>query len=363
MRVLYLLTDAFGRSGGIAQFNRDLLKAVCAHPSVETVVALPRNLDGPVGELPEKLRFDVRAARGKVPFALTLLGWLVKRPAFDLIICTHLNLQPLALLAHWLSRAPSILVLHGVEAWTPPRQLVRRVAVGRAEWVAAVSRVTLERFRTWALIPEDRAIVLPCCVDLDRFTPGEPAPPVLRKYELGGKVVILTLGRLAATERYKGFDELLESLTRLQAVHPSLLCVIAGSGDDRARLEAKARALGVADRVRFTGYVPDSEMVDLYRSARVFVLAGRGEGFGIVLLEAMACGVPAVASTLDGSIEAVQGGELGVAVDPRDRDALVEGIGRALQRPVGERPHGLDYFGYPAFETRAHALLTRVRAS
>jgi phosphatidylinositol alpha-1,6-mannosyltransferase len=363
VRALCLLTDGFGMHGGIAQFNRDFLKAICAHPGITTVIALPRNIVGPLGEMPGKLLYDLAAARSKFRFVLSLLGWLVERPPFDVIICTHLNLQPLAMLAHWLSGAPSMLVIHGVEAWTPPKKLARRVAATRAQWVAAVSRYTLDRFSAWATIPRDRAVILPCCVNLERFTPGEPAPSVLQKYRMAGKLAVLTLGRLAATERYKGFDELLENLARLRAAYPNLVCVIAGAGDDRARLEAKARALEVADYVRFTGFVPDAELVELYRAARAFVLAGCGEGFGIVLLEAMACGVPVVASILDGSFEAVRGGELGVAVDPRDRDALVAGIGQALQRPVGKRPQGLDYFAYPAFEARVHALLARIGAS
>jgi phosphatidyl-myo-inositol dimannoside synthase len=357
VRVLCLLTDGFGRSGGIAQFNRDFLKAICAHPGVTMVVALPRNIAGPLGELPGKLRYDVGAALGKLRFVLSLLGWLVKRPRFDTIICTHLNLQPLALLAHWLSGAPSLLVLHGIEAWTPPRSLVRRFAAKQAQRVAAVSRFTLDRFSAWAGIAGDRATVLPSCVDLVRFAPGEAAPLVLRKYRLEGKRIVLSLGRLAASERYKGFDELLESLTRLRATHRDLLCVIAGSGDDRSRLEAKAHALGIADDVRFAGFVPDNELVDLYRAARVFALAGWGEGFGIALLEAMACGVPAVASILDGSFEAVGGGKLGIAVDPRKPDSLVAGILEALGRPVGERPAGIEYFSYGAFEARVHQFL------
>ena len=139
--------------------------------------------------------------------------------------------------------------------------------------------------------------------------------------------------------------------------------MIAGSGDDRTRLEAKARALGIADYVRFTGFVPDAELVELYRCARVFVLAGRGEGFGIVLLEAMACGVPVVASTLDGSVEAVRFGKLGVAIDPGKPDELVAGILEALGRPVGERPAGIEYFSYRAFETRVHEFLGRLLRS
>jgi glycosyltransferase involved in cell wall biosynthesis len=363
VRVLYLLTDGFGLSGGIAQFNRDFLKAICSAPGVEEVLALPRNRGREPESVSARLRYDLRAAGGKLRYAMRLLRHLLLGGRIDLIVCAHLNLQPLALLARRASGAPVVLVLHGIEAWTAPVGVQRRRAAGRADWVAAVSHATLSRFAQWASAPDDRTAILPCCVDTERFVPGPPSAAILRKYDIAGASVLLSLGRLAATERYKGFDELIEVLGRLRGLAPDLLCVIAGGGEDRARLEKKARDLGVLDFVRFTGFVPDEDLVDLYRAARVFVLAGSGEGFGIVLLEAMACGIPVVASTLDGSIEAVRGGVLGAAVDPRDPEALVAAISQALRRGVGERPAGLDYFSYPAFEARAHALLARIAAA
>jgi len=361
VRVLYLLTDGFGGQGGIAQFNRDLLKAICSYPRVSDVVAFPRYAGDYVGSLPAKLEY-VGSARGKLCYVVRVLAWLLKRKSVDLIICTHLNLQLLAALARWMTGSPALLVLHGVEAWTPPKGPIRRIAVRYADWVAAVSRLTLSRFHEWASIAEGRGVVLPCCVDLDRFTPGRPSRVVLEKYGLRGAAVILSLGRLARAEQYKGFDELLDVLDKLRALEPNLLYVVAGSGDDRERLEAKTRELGLQAVVRFTGYVPDEELVDLYRAARAFVLAGRGEGFGIVLLEAMACGVPVVASTLDGTFEAVGGGKFGIVVDPTNRPALIAALKEALRRPVGERPAGIEYFCYGAFEARAHELMTNIVA-
>jgi glycosyltransferase involved in cell wall biosynthesis len=170
----------------------------------------------------------------------------------------------------------------------------------------------------------------------------------------------LTLGRLAAAERYKGYDEILEILSQLRSVERRLIYVIAGDGDDRVRLQSKALALGVADQVRFTGWVSEDEKVELYRAARAFALAGRGEGFGIVLLEALACGVPVVASTLDGSFEAIKNGQLGIAVDPRDPLSLRDGILEALRRPVGVRLPGLEYFSREEFRERVRNAVLRM---
>jgi phosphatidyl-myo-inositol dimannoside synthase len=87
---------------------------------------------------------------------------------------------------------------------------------------------------------------------------------------------------------------------------PTIAYLIAGDGTDRHRLEEKAKSLGVHGRVVFAGYIPESEKADHYRLADAYVMPGRGEGFGIVYLEALACGVPVVASQVDGGREAVR---------------------------------------------------------
>jgi glycosyltransferase involved in cell wall biosynthesis len=137
---------------------------------------------------------------------------------------------------------------------------------------------------------------------------------------------------------------------------PDLAYLVCGDGSDRARLEAKAKQLGIADSVIFTGYVPEEEKVDHYRLADCFLLAGWGEGFGIVLIEAMACGVPAIASNLDASSEAVGDGTLGLVVDPRNREQLFAAVQQALARPK-QVPPGLDTFSAQAFEQRIHRMI------
>ena len=120
----------------------------------------------------------------------------------------------------------------------------------------------------------------------------------------------------------------------------------------------KARVLGIADRVVFAGWIDEREKADHYRLADAFVMPGRGEGFGFVFLEAMACGVPVVASTLDGSREAVREGQLGLLANPDDRAALRNAVTEALRRPKGIPP-GLDYFSFERFTARLGEILAR----
>src|SRR5690606_32260562 len=110
------------------------------------------------------------------------------------------------------------------------------------------------------------------------------------------------------------------------------------------------------DSVVFSGWIPEAEKVAHHRLADVFVLPGRKEGFGIVFLEAAACGVPVVASVLDGSGEAMLDGALGELVDPRDLDSVSAGILRALARPKRVPPE-LASLASDSFVERVHQLV------
>ena len=240
-------------------------------------------------------------------------------------------------------------------------RLARR-AIPSVDAFVAVSGVTKERFLGWSGLPEEVGYVVPNCIDASGFGPGSKRPDLLARYGLEGRTVLFTLGRLSAAEAYKGFDEVIEALPVLATDVPDVAYLIAGDGDDRPRLEQKAADLGVANRVVFAGYVPESEKADHYRLADAFVMPGRGEGFGIVYLEALACGVPVVASALDASREAVRDGLLGQVVDPDDADEIRVGILAAL---VADRevPEGLAYFSFEQFKGRWHRVVNRVFVS
>jgi phosphatidylinositol alpha-1,6-mannosyltransferase len=241
---------------------------------------------------------------------------------------------PLGLVAPRLRAAPVVVITHGSEVTVPARlpgsrALARRVLDASAGIVAAGTYPAREAQRVAS--PGLRGLIVPPGVDVARFTsaraPGEaPRDPSARP-------VVLGLSRLVPR---KGFDVLLEAAAGLECD-----VVIGGAGRDRRRLERLGTELGFGDRLRFPGRVPDADLPAVYRSADVFAMLCRdrwggleAEGFGIVFLEAAACGVPAVAGRSGGSHEAVVDGETGFVVEPRDVDAVRAAIGGLLDDRV-----------------------------
>jgi glycosyltransferase involved in cell wall biosynthesis len=356
--VLALVTDAYGASGGIALCMRDLIAAVCAGPGIRRVLALPRRAPGPIESLPEGVSFETSAAGSKLRFGLAALRATAGR--IDAVVCGHINLLPVAHLAARRARAPLVLVVHGIDAWKPTRSALANRIAASVDAAVAVSELTRRRFLSWSGLPPDRCTVLPNALHPGAFAPG-PRPGFLAERHgiPAAAKVIMTLGRLASTERYKGVDEVLEAMPRLLRSEPRLMYVVGGEGDDRARLERKAAQLGVARQVVFTGFIAENEKPEHYRLADAYVMPSRGEGFGFVFLEAMASGLPVVGSKIDGGREALLEGRLGRLVDPDDAADLDRAILEALASPK-QVPPGLEHFDFDRFARRWHRLLDRV---
>lgn len=351
-----MTTDAYGGHGGIALYNRDLARALASMTEVEEVVVVPRTMPHDPSEIPDKVRFIADAAGSKLRYVRAALAATAGR--FDLVICGHINLLPLASILNLKVGAPLVLMGYGIDVWSAPSTWVR-VWLRRVDAIWVISDFTRKRMNDWAGLSDSIFMLLPNAIHLERFGPAERRVDLQARFGLKGRKVLMTLARLSSLERYKGIDEVLEVLPRLLEQEPTLIYLIAGSGDDRSRLEAKAQSLGLEQHVVFAGFVEEAEKADYYRLADVFVMPGHGEGFGFVFLEALACGVPVVGSRVDGSREALLDGELGELVDPRDQQSVCEAILRALDKPKGVPPR-LEYFGWPRFRDRIEAAVNSV---
>lgn len=180
----------------------------------------------------------------------------------------------------------------------------------------------------------------PATVVYPRAALPKSAPEDIRRFReqwnLEGKRVILSVSRLVAR---KGHDMALQALGSIFRDYPDVLYLIIGDGPDRDRLQNLVKTTGLADRVIFTGPLPDMALSAAFASATLFLLPTRSEGadvegFGLVFLEAAAFGVPSVAGEGGGVSEAVIEGKTGLLVDPRDEQAIAGAIRRLLDNPT-----------------------------
>jgi len=211
-------------------------------------------------------------------------------------------------------RRPYVLFLHGIEAWASHRPADMRV-IREAALLISNSSYTATRVRE---VCSEAGPIAVC-------------PLALADAVLGGSVaassatrepIVLMVGRMLAAERYKGHDQILEAWASVRHAVPAARLVIVGEGDDVPRLKQKARDLGQGAAVTFTGFISDAARSRLYREASVFAMPSRGEGFGLVYLEAMAHELPCLASRQDAGQEVVRDGVTGYAVDQDDTAAL-----------------------------------------
>ncbi len=357
MKFLVLVTDAYGGTGGIAQYCRDFISALASYPATDGITVIPRVIARDIHPVPANVVHIPRAAGSKARFISQAMRE-IRHDRFDWIVCGHANLLPVAWAASRISGAPLLLLTYGIEVWDAKGHAFRYF-LSQSRAIVSISTFTIGRMREWAPSTLE-FLLLPNAVDLSAYTPGEPDAALRMRLGIENSRVLLTLGRMEASEQAKGFDEILETLPRLLELFPDLVYIAAGDGSDRKRLESKAADLGLGGHVRFPGYVPESEKLDYYRLADVFAMPSRLEGFGYVFLEALAAGVPVVASSVDGSREAVREGRWGILVDPAEPEEVFQGISSALLSPFVPSRSELDFFSWEAFEGRCHQLLDRV---
>jgi phosphatidyl-myo-inositol dimannoside synthase len=357
IRILALVGDCYGAPGGIARYNQDLFEALGVGGA--NILILPRLGDAGGVALPAGIR-QWPAVFGRLAFLLSSLraAW-AQRPV-DVVFCGHVYMAPLAWIVARLARARFWVQAHGAETWVGRRNTVRR-AIEAADMVTTVSRGTRHILMSWADLAPEQVRVLPDTVR-DIFVPGPPSAALAARLQLGPGPVLLTVGRLSASERYKGHEQIFAALPALRARFPTLVHVVAGSGDDRERLESRARELaGDPEGVRFLGFVPEEDLPDLYRLADLYVMPSSQEGFGIVYLEAAACGLKVVGGAGGGSGDAVADDRIGVLVDPSDGKALVEAVVRLLGQGRADQA-AVDPYRRSHFAATARLLLARLQA-
>jgi phosphatidylinositol alpha-1,6-mannosyltransferase len=263
---------------------------------------------------------EVWGARGQSSrFVASAVGRAASADAPLVVITNHLHLAPAAL-AFSARGATLVTILHGIEAWRP-LTWVQRAALDRSERLVAVSAYSRDRFRAANPSFEHRAVDV-CHLGLS----AEPAS--LR--DSGAVPTVLIVGRMAADERYKGHDALIDIWRQVVAEIPAAELRIVGDGNDRPRLEQKAEAVNLGDRIAFLGRISDERLAAEYERCTAVVMPSRGEGFGLVFLEAMRAARACVGCRGSAS-EIIVDGETGFVIDPDDRPGLIRAVVRLLR--------------------------------
>jgi phosphatidylinositol alpha-1,6-mannosyltransferase len=222
------------------------------------------------------------------------------------------------------------------------------MALEGAAAVFCVSRHTRAQVLKFTRMDPNRVVVVPNTFGLD-YRPGD-REKARAAWGLTKEFAVLTVGRLDDRDGYKGHDRVIRSLPLLRKGPRRVVYLISGEGKDRLRLEALAAGLGVKEQVRFLGYTPRDALPDLYRAVDLFAMPSTGEGFGIVFLEAMASGTPALGLAIGGAIDPLDFGEWGKAVTVANLEAAIR-LSTELPRPDPFVMHDavFERFGFEAF--------------
>jgi glycosyltransferase involved in cell wall biosynthesis len=312
--------------GGLNRYVSDLLAGARRDGATWRAVLVGPAASAPVGVV------AVRSRGSALPLRLVGLWWAARRVARDAdIIDSHFALYGLlpTLTARLFGRKP--LVVHFQGPWAAESEfegrgsgmvvrlklLVEALVYRRAAAFVVLTRTFREELVTRYAVDRDNVHVIPPAIDLERFTPGERGT-ARQRLGLGPGPVVVTVRRLVGR---MGIEDLLEAWRGVITVVPDAQLVVVGEGPRRSQLELIASDLGRS--VRFSGRVSDEELVEHYRAADLSVVPSVAlEGFGLIVLESLACGTPVVVTTVGGLPEAVEGLEPTLLVPPRDPEAL-----------------------------------------
>lgn len=371
MKHCWLLLEVFAREGGIQSYVKDIWRAYSdladERDYYSQAFLLRDRSDSTNPFASDRLTFQYCQSRsaqlGRLKLASGLArSLLLSRP--QRVLCGHIKLAPLTRLLCQPLGIPYTILTYGKEVWDVWEVLtpLERHALQHAHDFWTISRYSRDRLCEAHQIAPDRVKLLPCVVDGDIFQPGPKPPELVERYQLQNAKVLMTVARLWAEDIYKGVDVTIRALPQIAQAIPEVKYLVIGRGNDQPRLAQLAQEMGVGDRVVFAGFVPTEELPAHYRVADAYSMPSQ-EGFGIVYLEAMASGIPALSGDGDGSADPLQDGRVGWQVPHRDVDAVAAGCIAMLQgrdlRCDGDwlRSQALEKFSRTSLTTQLAQLL------
>ncbi len=353
-KTAFIYLTAFSRTGGIEQFNKNILAAVnCNGVDAFSIY----------DDAPNEKYFNKKNFQGFNGNKLACLWTIFKRAnQYQTILIGHINLAPFIFLVKLFHPAVKlVLFAHGIEVWKPLTG-IKRWLLKKTHSIFAVSHFTKSSLlANNPSIDAHKINILPNALDPFFAYPNNFNKPhyLLERYGLKSTdKILLTIARLSSEEQYKGYDQVIKILHELKESDATINYLLVGKADavELNRIKHLVEAKGLGKRVILAGFVSEAELVDHYLLADIFILPSTGEGFGIVLIEALACGLQVIAGNKDGSVDALLNGSLGTLVDPNNSDEIKKAIEFALQDssvdPFIVQQKAQVHFGFPLFKNR-----------
>ena len=381
-RILWLSTGLFKDRYGQQNYESICLKSIYEYckPQASLDVFLLNDLCFPEDWALPALRF---ICFGKPPhqnlwcwgkflsrlkFVLSFFRNILKeRPG--LVICGHINLSFLCVIASRIFKTKFALLAYGKEVWDIKGKMKLK-ALHKAQCIIAMSEHTAAKIKSQIIQNKNNIFVIPAYIDTDKFFPAPKPPDLVEKYGLGGSKVLLTVSRLWSIE-YKGYLNVIRALPLVMKVFPEIKYIIVGAGDDIPNILKLTAELNLDGRVIITGFVNHQDLNPYYNLCDCFIMPSKQEGFGLVFLEALACGKPVIAGNQDGSRHALIEGKLGALVDPDNAAQIAQAIIKFLKGEVEGRFLDRDFlrksvmahFGPEKFHSRVKELMSYIESN
>jgi len=357
-RFVFVLTAAYSQRGGIEKFNQQLLECwIKLFPKDEITIIVQLDRTKELSHLRSpKVNVIGCGNRCSIVSKIKMGSALFKAICVnrtDHVIVGHVSWSFFVWALSKVYRFHYSLIVHGIEVFYP--NCFKRRGISGAKFLWANSNYTQEQCSNRCRYPKEKIIRFPPLAEETKFKISSFKSSLKDKFKISHQKVLFTVARLDEREKYKGVDVVMQALQQLK--RDDFVYIIAGSGSDLARLQQIAKLLGVSQSVRFVGKQDEQSLLELFQSADIYVMPSY-EGFGIVYLEALLCGIPVISGNRDGSSDPLQNGKLGFQVDRNSpaevADAILEiekGDDRRCQ-PEWLRSETVRVFGQEKYTER-----------
>lgn len=365
--IIFFCLSAFEFTGGIEKFNKCFIKAL---EEIQT--------EEPEKRIEVVSTYDQQADSrylNRIPFRgfkrnkLASVWYVLKQARkTDILILGHINLSIAGLIAKILNpKIKVIMITHGIEVWQP-LPFVKHKLLKIADTILAVSQFTKNQMVYHSKIDPFKIQIFHNTLDPYFKVPDSFEKPeyLLNRYGLTkNNKIVFTLSRLVSSEKYKGYDKVIEAIAQIAKSQPEIRYVLAGKYDEKEyrRIQELVALHDAKRNVLLTGFVKEEEVTDHYLLADVFIMPSRKEGFGIVFLEAMACGVPVIGGNEDGTVEALKNGELGILLNVSDFKEITRAITNSINlfeddmQKLNRQTDMLLHFGFPNYKNQFFSII------